>query len=871
MNEELIQIFSECIEAIEQERLSLDDCLDKYPQYRTELIDLLQVVMQARAVPRATPTAEFRRGARARLLSQLPPRTSASDGAVTHHQFSATTAITRCLQATGQRLAQRWPWPLRPSLAIGAALLLVCLFFIGIWLRDGGQSGEETKLTQDDRSTQTGTATPEDEREVVASDTPPVSKLVAEDNQEEPEAIATPNDTFSIYIPAVSSALDLNAQTAAIKVTQGLVEVQSADGAWTAINRVTTATSGQRVRTGAFSSANITFYDGSQATLGPNTEISLDQVDAQPPEDGFRTVVMTQWGGESEHSVAFRNDAGSRYEVMTPNGSGQARGTTFQVLVTAHLLTQFSVTEGRVDVTHLNVTVIVIAGQTSIIPPQQPPSEPRFTVSGEGEVTTVGETWIIGGQAFATTDSTIIVGNPQIGDIASVSGYLLPDGTLVATHIILRHRAPANQFVLTGVVESIGADEWIVAGQPIASNVETDIDERIAVGDMVRIHGLILADGTLLAERIDHIDDEHPFEFVGVVVSVGPDTWVISGVDIAVDENTEIKAEIAIGDVVKVEGIILADGTWLADEIKLEVEEARFEFTGRVNSISPWLVAGISFETDTFTEIDSGIDVGDLVYIEGQILADGTWLATEIRLLADETLTFTFIGIVDAIDPWIVSSLPLLVNENTLIDDDVAVGSLVRVRGVILADGTWLATLILRLDDDSDLIGCYTLTTMVIGISGNQLTLAGLPPITLNEDIVIVGDILPNTIITITVCVSQDETISIVSIVVVHHVPPPTPTPQPTLPPPPAPTLPPPPAPTLPPPSGGGAFDINDNNQNLTLTCNGHAVTVRGNDNTITLLGNCGSIVVRGNSNRIFYQAAASITNTGNNNTIQQR
>jgi len=40
MNEELIQIFAECTEAIEQGRLSLDDCLDKYPQYRTELVDL---------------------------------------------------------------------------------------------------------------------------------------------------------------------------------------------------------------------------------------------------------------------------------------------------------------------------------------------------------------------------------------------------------------------------------------------------------------------------------------------------------------------------------------------------------------------------------------------------------------------------------------------------------------------------------------------------------------------------------------------------------------------------------------------------------------------------------------------------------------
>lgn len=81
---------------------------------------------------------------------------------------------------------------------------------------------------------------------------------------------------------------------------------------------------GQRVRTGALSSATITFFDGSQATLGPQSEISLDELNAQRAADGFRTVVMTQWLGEGEHQVAFRNDGGSRYEVKTPNGFGVA-------------------------------------------------------------------------------------------------------------------------------------------------------------------------------------------------------------------------------------------------------------------------------------------------------------------------------------------------------------------------------------------------------------------------------------------------------------------------------------------------------------------------------------------------------------------
>lgn len=68
-----------------------------------------------------------------------------------------------------------------------------------------------------------------------------------------------------------------------------------------------------------------------------------------------------------------------------------------------------------------------------------------------------------------------------------------------------------------------------------------------------------------------------------------------------------------------------------------------------------------------------------------------------------------------------------------------------------------------------------------------------------------------------------------------------------------------------------GSYDVTESNQNLTLTCNGHSAVISGSGNTITLLGSCGSIVVRGNANMVFYQVAASITNTGNNNSIQQR
>ena len=130
MSEELIHIFAECTEAIEQGHLTVDQCLDKYPQYRTELIDLLQVGLWARALPAAYPTSEFRQGARARLLRQLPPRAAASNGAVISSHLLAATAVpqtlTQRLQSSWQMLAQRWPYSARPSLVVVLALLFLC-------------------------------------------------------------------------------------------------------------------------------------------------------------------------------------------------------------------------------------------------------------------------------------------------------------------------------------------------------------------------------------------------------------------------------------------------------------------------------------------------------------------------------------------------------------------------------------------------------------------------------------------------------------------------------------------------------------------------------------------------------------------------
>jgi len=777
---DLLQEHLERLEAGEP----LGNCLEGLPE---EEASLLQIAASLRELPYAYvhPMGVARR--RTQLLQRAIKETPMNNN---NDRIPFSTWLRSALTTL-------------PGAAVGLAALTLIIWLSFNLFKPAAPSVEMADAPQStliEETAPTVNVAEEETETTVATVIEETEETVAESDETtagSPVVSVPINTNHLAFLPSFQSNPLIDASTASVQEPRGLVEIQAADGTWQVAHNGSTFKAGQRVRTGALSSAKLAFYDGSQASIGANAEISLDQLDAQRPATGFRTVIMTQWLGESEHHVAFRNDNGSRYEVKTPNGSGVARGTIFQVLVTADLLTHYTVIEGRVDVTNVNVTVIVVAGHITIINPNEAPSTPFFTVSGQGEVTALGETWTIGGQTFETTETTIIVGNPQIGDIVHVTGYMLPDGTLVATHIVLLHQNSANRFTLTGEVTVMEPDSWVVAGQTISVTAETVIDEAIVLGDIARVQGIILADGTLVAESIALVEDDYPFAFVGVVGAIEADSWTISGVEIAVDDDTVIEENIEVGDVVHVTGVILADGTWLAHQIELVEEESDFEFTGIVNSIDPWIVAGIGFEVDEFTAIDEGIEVDSLVHVQGQILADGTWLATSIALLDEETeITVIFVGTVDSIDPWIVSGISLETDDDTEIEPGIVVSDTVQVTAVILPDGTFLAKTIELIDDDTFPLGCFTIATTVIGISGNVVTLEGLPTITLEDDIEVEGDLAPNTIIIITLCVSEDGTITIITIIVISNV-----------------TLP----PTLPP--GGGDDDDDGGNSDKVTIC----------------------------------------------------
>jgi hypothetical protein len=770
-------LVNECLDAIECGEASVEECLARHPGHAEQLEGLLRLADEARELPVPALAPDRLAAGEERILQALRDR--ATERPAPRENQSLWAALSeRWVKPVRARIAA-WPrWAL-PALAASGGLALIFAFLVAVTLGAGATWwGVRNRTTGPERTV------------VIQSQSPirtPVTEIVRQPEQTpEGQAVSEPTQAPEegpaqvVFLPFLS--VPLPSDQAMLRDVQGVVEVQAADGqTWSAAAARQIVQAGQRVRAGALSAAQIVFYDGSVARLGPESEISIDRL-GQNPADETRIIELTQWAGESDHEVTPAYGSQARYEVHTPSGTGRALGTSFHVRVVPGSWSRFAVDRGAVAVVHLDVTVVVVAGQLTTVPVGQSPGDPVFRVTGEGEVTQVGTTWEIGGQVFATHEQTVLVGNPQVGDWVHVEGHLLPDGTRVADRIVLLRRAPENRFAIEGVVDALETDAGgsitsaTVAGQAIVVGEETEVDDGIQVGDRVRVQGVIDEGGALLAASIHLVEPQGiPFEFVGVLEDNSEETWTISGASITVDAQTAIQEELVVGDLVRVRGVFVEQdgGVWLARSIhRVESQESEFEFVGLVEQIDPWVVSGIEIETRPWTEIQGEIALGDRVKVEGRLLPDGTWLADEIKPADEERgLGFEFVGTVQSVEPWVVGGIPLAVNAQTEIQDPISVGDWVKVEGQILPDGTWLADEIKPLDVPTGQ-GCMTFTALVVRVDAGQVVLQNGAAIPLDGTTAVEGPLQPNAVIQFYLCVDDEGNVTTVTVVVLYQIEP---------------------------------------------------------------------------------------------------
>ena len=73
------EILARCIDEVRSGRCTVEECLGRYPELRNELRPLLEVALSIQP-PQATPSEEFRRRARNRLLAEMQPSTATATG-----------------------------------------------------------------------------------------------------------------------------------------------------------------------------------------------------------------------------------------------------------------------------------------------------------------------------------------------------------------------------------------------------------------------------------------------------------------------------------------------------------------------------------------------------------------------------------------------------------------------------------------------------------------------------------------------------------------------------------------------------------------------------------------------------------------------
>ncbi|HSF81326.1 MAG TPA: DUF5666 domain-containing protein [Anaerolineales bacterium] len=182
-------------------------------------------------------------------------------------------------------------------------------------------------------------------------------------------------------------------------------------------------------------------------------------------------------------------------------------------------------------------------------------------------------------------------------------------------------------------------------------------------------------------------------------------TASVFGTTFSVDVDLQGQARFAVnkGKVrVSTEGseVWLAAGQITAVDpgLKLLEPSYQFELKGLLEEkpgegeVGPWRVNGVYFDLADNVVIEGDPQVGDYVEVEGHVLGGGALEAYHIEAKTSSETKSSFKGVLDSMDPWVVSGIPLSVVEGvTDLDDNLAVDDPVEVTFEVQADGSWLA------------------------------------------------------------------------------------------------------------------------------------------------------------------------------------
>lgn len=209
-------------------------------------------------------------------------------------------------------------------------------------------------------------------------------------------------------------------------------------------------------------------------------------------------------------------------------------------------------------------------------PTPTPPPPPRdIKVRFEGRLDALdGDHWTVNGLRVEIGPSTQVDqsrGKAEEGVWVVVEALEKTDGRLVAQRLSVLRTAeqPPQPKEFSGVIEEIRQDRWVVAGQELLIEPDSEIEGTPAVGAMAHVKADAYIDGRLVARRITVENLQEVVQFEGFVQEIHEDYWVVAGQEVFIDAETAILGEAQIGSIVEVTAVEREDGTLLAQRIRV--------------------------------------------------------------------------------------------------------------------------------------------------------------------------------------------------------------------------------------------------------------------------------------------------------------
>jgi hypothetical protein len=149
---------------------------------------------------------------------------------------------------------------------------------------------------------------------------------------------------------------------------------------------------------------------------------------------------------------------------------------------------------------------------------------------------------------------------------------------------------------------------------------------------------VILTPGQATAVQVDQAPEPpvYTFTLIDTLILADGDTWWIGGVPFTITPDTLLLGDFQSGDIVEVSGRILGDGRWVIDSIQpSQSSPEKSMFAGVVQQMGDdkWLVSGISVMVNLATRILDDVQLGNVVKVKYVVLENGSWQALEISTL----------------------------------------------------------------------------------------------------------------------------------------------------------------------------------------------------------------------------------------------